>query len=110
MSFDKSRTNSNESSLEVQSINEIEKPANWSSLRKWSIIVTATLITFMVSFASSVYSAVTSSIASEFNVSPQVSILGIVLYVAAFALGPMIWGPASELYDFDKYHSCQIRM
>jgi MFS family permease len=66
------------------------------------------LITFMVSFASSVYSAVSRTIAAELNVSTQVSILGVVLYVAAFALGPMIWGPASELYGSQSFHSTMI--
>jgi MFS family permease len=109
MSSDKSKVASDESSSEVRPLDQIEQPANWSRLRKWSIVVSATLITFMVSFASSVYSAVSRTIASEFNVSPEVSILGVVLYVAAFALGPMIWGPASELYGAREllfFHVC----
>jgi hypothetical protein len=99
LSSDNSKAASDEFSSEIRSMDQIEQPADWSRLRKWSIVVSATLITFMVSFASSVYSAVSRTIAAEFEVSSQVSILGVVLYVAAFALGPMIWGPASELYD-----------
>jgi MFS transporter, DHA1 family, multidrug resistance protein len=73
-------------------------PTDWSPIRKWSIVVTTTLITFMVSFNSSVYSTTLEALAEEFQTSSTVTTLGIVLYVLAFALGPLFWGPASELY------------
>ncbi|TID14282.1 polyamine transporter 2 [Venturia nashicola] len=78
--------------------NDPEKPTNWSFSRKWSIVLTNSLITFMVSFCSSVYSAATLDIQKEFGASVTVSRLGISLYVFGFAFGPMLWGPASELY------------
>ena len=34
----------------------------------------------------------------EFNVSEEVMIIGTSLFVLGFAIGPMIWGPLSELY------------
>lgn len=36
--------------------------------------------------------------AKEFHVSREVMILGVSLFVAGFAGGPIIWGPLSELY------------
>ncbi|KXS95133.1 hypothetical protein AC578_2883 [Pseudocercospora eumusae] len=74
------------------------KPANWSSLRKWTIVVTTTLMTAIVSFASSVFSATIDETKAEFGVSRTVMLLGITLYVLGFAIGPCVWGPASELY------------
>ncbi|KAJ0143479.1 hypothetical protein HZ326_13774 [Fusarium oxysporum f. sp. albedinis] len=46
----------------------------------------------------SIYSAAIPHIQARFGVSPDTALLGITLYVIGFALGPMAWGPASELY------------
>lgn len=45
------------------------------------------LVTFCVSFASSVFSTATTVTASEFDVSVEVMILGVSLYVLGFAFG-----------------------
>lgn len=78
--------------------NDPDKPTNWTFARKWTIVVTNSLVTFMVSFCSSVYSPAIPDIQHEFQVSATVSRLVISLYVFGFAFGPMLWGPASELY------------
>ncbi|RDI77429.1 hypothetical protein Vi05172_g12538 [Venturia inaequalis] len=75
-----------------------DRPSNWTFARKWGIVVTTSMITFVVSFCSSVYSNAIPDVQHEFHVSPTVSQLVISLYVFGFAFGPMIWGPASELY------------
>ncbi|KAI5366701.1 putative major facilitator superfamily, MFS transporter superfamily [Septoria linicola] len=74
------------------------KPTNWSAIRKWTIVVTTTLLTFVVSFSSSVWSAVIEETSNEFETSSTVMVLGITIYVLGFAVGPCVWGPASELY------------
>ncbi|KAF5241932.1 hypothetical protein FANTH_8892 [Fusarium anthophilum] len=79
-------------------LKEEDKPVNWPSSKKWSIVVSTSLSTFVVSFGSSVYSAAIPHIQTRFTVSPDTALLGITLYVIGFALGPMAWGPASELY------------
>ncbi|QGI84662.1 hypothetical protein CEK25_011391 [Fusarium fujikuroi] len=79
-------------------LKEEDRPVNWSSSKKWSIVVSTSLATFVVSFGSSVYSAAIPHIQTRFNVTPDTALLGITLYVIGFALGPMAWGPASELY------------
>ncbi|KAF5604069.1 hypothetical protein FPCIR_1003 [Fusarium pseudocircinatum] len=79
-------------------LKEEDRPVNWSSSKKWSIVVSTSLATFIVSFGSSVYSAAIPHIQTRFDVSPDTALLGITLYVVGFALGPMAWGPASELY------------
>ncbi|KAL5947047.1 hypothetical protein ACKVV1_000120 [Pyricularia oryzae] len=75
-----------------------ENPVNWSPWRKWTIVATNSLATFMVSFGSSVFSGALPDVQRIFGVSNDVALLGIALYVLGFALGPMVWGPASELY------------
>ncbi|KAF6802714.1 MFS multidrug transporter [Colletotrichum sojae] len=74
------------------------RPRNWSPARKWTIVATNSLATFMVSFSSSVFSGYIVQVGREFRMSPDVSLLGVSLYVLGFAFGPMVWGPASELY------------
>lgn len=78
--------------------NDPTKPVNWSFTRKWSIVVTTSLCTFMVSFGSGVYSAAISQVQQQLHVSATTARLGISLCVLGFAFGPLIWGPASELY------------
>ena len=58
-----------------------DRPCNWSATRKWSIVVTTTLMTFMVSFGSSVFSAIIKETMDEFETSSKVTTLGISLYV-----------------------------
>jgi len=75
-----------------------ENPQNWSSKYKWYTIMILACMTFVVSFGSSVWSTATIVTAAEFGVSQEVMILGVTLYVVGFALGPLVFGPLSELY------------
>ncbi|KUJ06816.1 MFS general substrate transporter [Mollisia scopiformis] len=73
-------------------------PMNFPRSKKWRITMVTALITFVVSFASSVFSTATTVTALEFDVSLEVMILGVSLYVLGFAFGPLFWGPLSEVY------------
>ncbi|KAF1988061.1 MFS general substrate transporter [Aulographum hederae CBS 113979] len=73
-------------------------PMNWSYGWKWVVTLALGISTYVVTFASSVYSAAVVPTAKEFGVSPEVTTLGVSLFVIGFAVGPIIWGPASELY------------
>ncbi|KAK8137027.1 hypothetical protein PG984_004967 [Apiospora sp. TS-2023a] len=74
------------------------RPPNWSLVRKWTIVTLNSLATFMVSFSSSAFTGSLTQVQDEFDVSGDIALLGISLYVMGFAFGPMVWGPASELY------------
>lgn len=73
-------------------------PHNMTELRKWAIVVATGLMTFCVSFASSVFTTTTFVLSAKFHVSDEVMLLGLALYVCGFAVGPLIWGPMSEAY------------
>lgn len=92
-----------------------ENPMNFKLSRKWIITIATSLITFVATFASSVFSTATIATAEEFHVSTEVTTLGTSLFVAVrqstspavgsgltstqgFATGPLVWGPASELF------------
>ncbi|KAF3025696.1 hypothetical protein E8E14_014070 [Neopestalotiopsis sp. 37M] len=70
---------------------------NWATRKK---LLTAAMLgytTMTAAFTSSIFSAGTAYVAAEFNVSSEVGILGVSLYVLGFATGPTMWAPLSEL-------------
>ncbi|THY62428.1 MFS general substrate transporter [Aureobasidium pullulans] len=73
-------------------------PMNFPAWKKWLITVVAGLMTFSVTFASSVFSTATTPTSQEFGVSTEVMILGTSLFVLGFAFGPIVWSPFSELF------------
>lgn len=85
-----------------------DNPQNWSSVYKWQAIMMLAFMTFVVSFGSSVWSTATTVTAEQFGVSQEVMILGVTLYVVGFALGPLVFGPLSELYG--RYWPLMIGM
>ncbi|EED14461.1 MFS multidrug transporter, putative [Talaromyces stipitatus ATCC 10500] len=68
-------------------------PMNWSSLRKWFITSIVTWSVFAVTFASSAYSESSGEVIDDFNVSTEVFIVGVSIFVLGFAIGPAVWGP-----------------
>lgn len=73
-------------------------PQNWSRPYKWVLTVVYGMMTFAVTFASSIFSTATMPTSEEFGVSEEVMLLGTSLFVLGFAWGPPVWGPLSELY------------
>jgi MFS transporter, DHA1 family, multidrug resistance protein len=51
----------------------------------------------VATFTSSIYSDTTTTLAAVFNVSSEVTLLGLSFYVLGFATGPICWAPLSEL-------------
>ncbi|KAF7925274.1 hypothetical protein BELL_0179g00090 [Botrytis elliptica] len=75
-----------------------DNPMNWGTKKKWFITVILGLMTFVVTFASSVFSTATIVVAELYGVSEEVAVLGTSLFVLGFGVGPLIWGPGSELF------------
>lgn len=67
--------------------NDPANPKNLPKHRQWMIVISTGLMTFCVSFASSVFSTTTFVTAELFGVSSEVMILGLSLYVLGFAFG-----------------------
>lgn len=68
-------------------------PMTWSRFRKWFITAIVTVSVFAVTFASSAYSESANEVIAEFNISAEVFIVGVSLFVLGFAIGPAVWGP-----------------
>ncbi|QSZ30605.1 hypothetical protein DSL72_000162 [Monilinia vaccinii-corymbosi] len=78
--------------------NDRRNPLNFTKLKKWTITLLLAWATLAVAFASSAYTGGVYHILKTFNVSTEVVTLGISLFVLGFAIGPLLWGPLSELY------------
>lgn len=76
-----------------------ENPKNWPNRKKWAATVTVSLFTFISPVSSSMVAPALSSIAADFNVTDQVlSQLTLSIFVLAYAVGPLFFGPLSEVY------------
>ncbi|KAJ5085825.1 hypothetical protein N7532_010596 [Penicillium argentinense] len=72
-------------------------PYNWKLFTKLFTSILVCAGTLIVSFTSAVFAAGINQASKEFSVSSEVGKLGTTLYVLGFALGPVVWAPASEL-------------
>ncbi|KAL2185246.1 MFS general substrate transporter [Thermothelomyces heterothallicus CBS 203.75] len=70
---------------------------NWPLKKKLATAAMLGFTTMTAAFGSSIFSTATRAVGVEFGVSPEVSLLGVSLYVLGFATGPTFWAPLSEL-------------
>ncbi|KAI2786871.1 Efflux pump vrtL [Penicillium oxalicum] len=76
-----------------------ENPKNWPTRKKWAATLTVSLFTFMSPVSSSMVAPALSTIAAQFDVTDQIiSQLTLSIFVLAYAVGPLILGPLSEIY------------
>ena len=76
---------------------KFDDPFNFPRRRKWIMTVLMALCTLTTTLCSSIFSATIVVTAREFHTSETVMLLGVSLFVLGFALGPLLWGPLSEL-------------
>lgn len=67
-----------------------ENPMNWPTSKKWTVTLALGMMTFCVTFASSVFSNATVPVAELFGVSTEVTTLGTSLFVLGFGAGPLV--------------------
>jgi MFS transporter, DHA1 family, multidrug resistance protein len=90
-------------------------PQNWTKSYKWFITVLCCVMTINVyvaschvshlvtnifhrTFASSAPTSASTHIAKEFGISSEISYLITTLFLIGYVVGPIVWGPGSELY------------
>ncbi|MCJ1405835.1 hypothetical protein MMC11_009065 [Xylographa trunciseda] len=78
--------------------NDYQDAMNIPMQRKWAITFLQAMSALVVTFSSSAYASGIEDVKQHFDVSGEVATLGLSLVVLGFALGPLIWGPMSELY------------
>lgn len=82
-----------------------ENPMNWGKIRRWFIACIVTLSVFVVTFTSSAYTESSVEVLKEFNVSTEVFVVGVSVYVLGFAIGPAFWAP---LVSMPLYKSLEL--
>ncbi|EGD95474.1 hypothetical protein TESG_02955 [Trichophyton tonsurans CBS 112818] len=85
-----------------------ENPLNWSSTRRTLIIIFVSSYTFTSNLAATIFAPGVKQMTHEFHITnPTVEYMIISIYVLGFALGPIIFGPLSELYGrLVIYYTC----
>lgn len=78
--------------------NDPLNPHNWKTSYKCWLTLQLGILALAPSFGSSVISPAGPAIAKEFNISEEVTVLNVSLYVLGFALGPCLWAPVSEVW------------
>ncbi|GAB5592809.1 Synaptic vesicle transporter SVOP [Umbelopsis nana] len=78
-------------------IDDPENPKNWSKLYKWYCTMLIAFVCFVVALASAIVTADMGGVAKEFNVSDEVALLTVTLFVIGFGIGPMVFAPMSEV-------------
>ncbi|SCV70992.1 BQ2448_3754 [Microbotryum intermedium] len=74
-------------------------PKNWSNKRRMGATLIVASFTFLSPMSSTMIAPATGQIAEKFGVTNTVEISSFTsIFVAAYALGPLFLGPASELY------------
>ena len=73
-------------------------PKNWPARKKLATVLLYGLTATGASFNSAIFSSASTQVAAAFNVSTIVTSLATTMILLGFALGPLIWGPLSELY------------
>lgn len=84
--------------VEFEGPDDPGNPKNWSRRKRWVITVAGSMLTFTVTFASSIFSVAINPVAEEYNIGTVTSTLGVSLFLVGFILGPIIFGPMSEAY------------
>lgn len=86
----KESNNKDSNLIEWDGPNDPENPMNWPAKKKWIVTIALGLMTFCVTFASSVFADATVPTAELFHVSTEVTTLGTSLFVLGFGVGPLV--------------------
>ncbi|KAK3068873.1 hypothetical protein LTR53_013236, partial [Teratosphaeriaceae sp. CCFEE 6253] len=77
---------------------EKTNPRNWSNGYKGFITFQLGMLALAASLGSSIIAPAEPRIAEEMGVNQETTVLCVSLYVLGFAVGPLLWGPVSEVY------------
>lgn len=92
--------NESESDFEIVTWNgpdDPENPQNWPQRTKLLRSSAPLAVIFAIAFASSVFGAAADVTAAEYNIPQEVMSLGVALFIAGFATGPLVFAPMAEV-------------
>ncbi|KAI1312434.1 major facilitator superfamily domain-containing protein [Xylaria venustula] len=78
---------------------DMENPKNWTFGKKWAAVFTVSLFTFISPISSSLVAPALEKIGEELGIDQAFEKnLTLSIFILAYAIGPLVWGPLSELY------------
>ncbi|KAK5074401.1 hypothetical protein LTR64_006455 [Lithohypha guttulata] len=82
------------------SISDPANPHNWPRHRKWTSTVLIAAFAFIAPMASTIVAPALEDIADEFDIAERSAeeFLVMSIFLLAFAIGPFLWGPLSEVF------------
>ncbi|KAH0526658.1 hypothetical protein TsFJ059_009955 [Trichoderma semiorbis] len=76
-----------------------ENPKNWPNKTKWRYTIAVSLFTFISPVSSAMIAPALSKLSEDLNINSKLEIeLALSIFILAYAVGPLFFGPASELY------------
>ncbi|KAI2635546.1 major facilitator superfamily domain-containing protein [Xylaria nigripes] len=76
-----------------------QNPKNWQISTKWAAVFTVSLFALISPVSSSLVAPALGTIAKELDITQEFEQnLTLSVFVLAYAVGPLVWGPLSELY------------
>ncbi|KAF1987745.1 MFS general substrate transporter [Aulographum hederae CBS 113979] len=84
-----------------------QNPKNWTTGKKFAVTVLISLFDFMSPLASSMLAPALPAIGDEFNEHNEIILVMVQsIFVLGFAIGPLFWGPLSEVYGRVRLIQC----
>lgn len=77
--------------------NDADNPQNWSPVRRGLLSIVAAMVVLNATFSSSAPSGISKDLVQYFGFSIEVATLNVSIFVAGYAIGPVLWGPLSEI-------------
>ena len=72
-------------------------PQNWSCVWKALVVVVMCVYTWIMYCASSIIAPAEAGMIEEFNISPEAALVPFALFVIGYGVGPLVFGPLSEI-------------
>ncbi|KAI2608019.1 major facilitator superfamily domain-containing protein [Hypoxylon sp. NC1633] len=87
-----------------------QNPMNWPAWKRMTQVILATAFLLTANLAATMFAPGAAALAKEFQItSSTITSLTVSIYLAGFAVGPMVIAPLSELYGrLVIYHTCNI--
>ncbi|KAK4506119.1 hypothetical protein PRZ48_004084 [Zasmidium cellare] len=82
--------------------NDPANPHNWSKWKKWNVVIQLGLYTLATYGSSSLYVSSEGGVMQEFHVGYTPAALGLAINVIGYGVGPLLFGPLSEIPYFGK--------
>ena len=84
-----------------------ENPHNWPKHRRWASTILIAMFAFIAPMASTMVAPALDTIADEFDIRSDIEqFLVMSIFLLAFAIGPFVWGPMSEVFGRVRVMQC----